>query len=103
MNDAPTRLSVGAGGESTIRLPGLGTSGYLWEPEVEDESIATVEKAAEQPELPECAGIGASRDEVFLIRAARPGKTRVRFVQRRPWETNVAPLNEHIVEVDVMS
>ena len=46
--------------------------------------------------------IGTSADELFTIRALRPGETRVRFLQRRPWEPDDTPaVSERIVDVRV--
>ena len=89
-------------GEShPIRLAGLGTAGYRWVPLVEgDEGVADVIDAG-VAKLAN-ARIGTSADELFTIRAVRPGVTHVRFAQRRPWESDDVPAaNEHVVELRV--
>jgi Chagasin family peptidase inhibitor I42 len=84
-----------------VRLPGLGTAGYRWTPEVGgDDGVAEV--SAEGPAPTGSDVPGSSRDELFTIHARRPGVARVRFVQRRRWESpDVAPANEHVVELRV--
>ena len=65
-----------------------------------DERVADV--AAAGLAEPANARIGTSADELFTILAVRPGVTRVRFAQRRPWESDDTPaVNEHVVELRV--
>jgi predicted secreted protein len=94
-------VTLRVGEDHPVRLAGLGTAGYRWMPIVEgDEDVADVTEAG----LAEPANkrIGTSADELFTIRAMRPGATRVRFVQRRPWESDDTPaVNEHVVELRV--
>jgi predicted secreted protein len=94
-------VTLRVGDEHPIRLAGLGTAGYRWVPLVEgDEGVADVVDAG----VAELANdrIGTSADELFTIRAVRPGAMRVRFAQRRPWESKDEPaVDEHVVEVRV--
>jgi predicted secreted protein len=83
-----------------VALPGLGTAGYVWRSEPGAGTELTVEKRERSGE-PADGAAGASSGEVFRIRALQPGQVRIRFVQSRPWEQAVSPLNEHIVEVTV--
>jgi predicted secreted protein len=94
-------VTLRVGEQHPVRLAGLGTAGYRWAPLVEgDEGIAEVSDAGVA--RPANARIGTSADELFTIRAMRPGVTRVRFVQRRPWESEDEPAaNEHVVEIRV--
>ena len=97
----PTVVTLRAGEEHRVRLPGLGTAGYRWMPAVEgDEGVAEVSDAGPAPLANR--RIGTSADELFDIRAVGPGATRVRFVQRRPFEPDdVPPADERVVEVRV--
>ncbi|MGZ6587765.1 MAG: protease inhibitor I42 family protein [Solirubrobacteraceae bacterium] len=96
-----SNVNLGVGEAHRVRLPGLGTAGYRWMPVVEgDEGVAEVTDAG----VGELANrrIGTSADELFDIRAVRPGVARVRFEQRRPFEPDdVAPADEQVVEVRV--
>jgi predicted secreted protein len=97
---AQTELHLHTGEEHTLKLESLLTAGYEWTPEVEgDADVAEVEKqdATEDEEL----AIGAAPDEVFMIKARRPGRTTIRLAQRRPWEHDGQPANEYVVNVDV--
>ncbi|HMI98989.1 MAG TPA: protease inhibitor I42 family protein [Gaiellaceae bacterium] len=91
------RLRVGE--EHPVRLESLLTAGYEWMPEADDPSIANVLRSASTAEGEQA--IGAAPDEVFTIKAVRPGKATVRFAQRRPWERGARSENEHVVELDV--
>ena len=94
-------VTLRVGARHRVRLAGLGTAGYRWVPSVEgDESVVNVTDAGLAE--PANARIGTSADELFDIRALRPGTTRVRFEQRWPWEPDDAPAaNEQVVEVHV--
>jgi predicted secreted protein len=94
-------LNLRVGDEHPVRLKGLGTAGYRWGAVVEgDEGVADVADAG-VAELPN-RRIGTSADELFTIRALRPGTTRVRFAQRRPWEADDVPaVEEHVFEIRV--
>jgi predicted secreted protein len=92
-------VELQVGEQHSIKLAGLGTAGYRWRPEqLNDSDIAEV-RATSAPEPG--SAVGASADEVFEIRALKPGSTNVRFAQRRPWEEDGQPANEHIVELHV--
>jgi predicted secreted protein len=94
-------VSLRVGDEHPVRLKGLGTAGYRWVALVEgDEGVADVVDAG-VVDLPN-RRIGTSADELFTIRALRPGMTSVRFAQRRPWESDdVAAVEEHVFEIRV--
>ena len=84
-----------------MRLAGLGTAGYHWTASVEGDK-AVVDVTAVGLAEPANKRIGTSADELFTIRALRPGATRVRFAQRRPWEPDATPaVSEHVVELRV--
>ena len=94
-------VNLRVGEQHPVRLAGLGTAGYRWEPRTEgDESVAAVTDAGLAQ--PANRRIGTSADELFTIEAVGPGVTRVRFVQRRPFEPDdVPPASEHVIEVRV--
>jgi predicted secreted protein len=94
------RLRVGD--QHVLELPGLGTAGYRWQWTVAgDPSLLSVRRlpAAEPaPRRP-----GASAAERFAIEARRPGRVRVEFVQRRPFEPEEVPPNRrHQLEVEIV-
>jgi predicted secreted protein len=99
------RIDLKVGQEDTVRLPGLGTAGYVWEPD--DVSVPSVVEVREEPASDPSAGppqeepAGKSVDQVFRIRAFRAGEMSLRFRQRRPWEVGREPINEHIVDIHV--
>jgi predicted secreted protein len=84
-----------------IRLPGLGTVGYEWSVSVAGDpgAVSVVETEAAPPrggDMP-----GRSRDHVFVVTALRPGHATVHFAQRRPFEPERPPREQHHVEVRV--
>ena len=102
MPEAPRDVvALRVGEDHPVRLAGLGTAGYHWVALVEgDERI--VEVSATGLAQPANRRIGTSADELFTIRALRPGETRVRFLQRRPWEPDDTPaVSERVVDVRV--
>jgi predicted secreted protein len=94
-------VNLRVGQQHPVRLASLGTAGYRWQPHAEgDAGVATVTDAGFAQ--PANRRIGTSADELFTIEAVSPGVTRVRFVQRRPFEPDDVPAaNEHVVEVRV--
>lgn len=104
--EIPTRITLRVGETSTLRLPGLGSAGYIWTYEVVGNSdlvdvSATTAVSSQLNGGSEFTTIGSSRDELFIIRAVRAGHSTIRFTQKRSWERNQPPLKEHILEVDV--
>jgi predicted secreted protein len=94
-------VTLRVGERHPVRLAGLGTAGYRWTPLVEGDA-GVVEVSDAGVAKPANTRIGTSADELFTIRAVRRGVTRVRFVQRRPWESeDERAVNEHVVEIRV--
>ena len=100
-----TNILLHKGDSRIISFPSLAMSGYLWEAEVADSGIASVEHAENKAEGNTGNGqpvaIGTSPDERFAIRGLTVGSTRVTFRQRRNWETGVAPLKPEVYDVKV--
>jgi len=68
----------------------LSGAGYEWSVEVtngDPEPVAVRELDPDAPIGPP----GESPDHVFRLSPLRPGEAVVRFEQRRPWQTDVAP------------
>jgi predicted secreted protein len=100
-SEADDAIDLRVGEEYSVRLAGLGTAGYRWAAHLEgDPGVADVHPAAAEGREGSDA-VGSSADEAFTIHANRPGDTRIRFVQRRPWEQDVRPANEHAVQLRV--
>jgi predicted secreted protein len=81
-----------------IVLPGLGTAGYQWisdaPPGVRVERVQPVMDTTNLP-------AGRSVDAVFDVTADAPGTYRVTFVQRRPWEEGVPPIDTREFDLHV--
>ena len=85
----------------TVILEGLGSAGYCWSHRLEGSSaIVNVEGTmiGTLPDRPESGNL----DEQYIISGKAPGRVRLYFELRRPWEKNTeAPLRERIFEVRV--
>ncbi|MBA3262357.1 MAG: protease inhibitor I42 family protein [Thermoleophilaceae bacterium] len=92
-------VELQVGEQHSVKLTGLGTAGYRWRPEHLDDGDVAEVRATDARDAGDA--VGASADEVFEIRALKPGSTYVRFAQRRPWEEDGQPANEHVVELHV--
>lgn len=104
-SEAPLEVvELHVGDTHTVELAGLGTAGYSWAPEELEGAPEVATVSAAEPGAPEeSEAVGASATEAFTLRARRPGVARVRFAQRRPWETtDVPPAGERLVEVRVI-
>ena len=101
MTEIPDEIALETGEETTILLPSQAGAGYVWEAEVEDESVA---EAAVKFEGVDDAAVGArtfSENELLTLRGIAEGTTRVRLVQRRTWEEGVEPKAAHTLTVNV--
>ena len=101
MTEIPDEIALETGEETTILLPSQAGAGYVWEAEVEDESVA---EAAVKFEGVDDAAVGArtfSENELLTLRGIAEGTTRVRLVQRRTWEEGVEPKTAHTLTVNV--
>jgi predicted secreted protein len=101
MGSEADAIELRVGEEYSVELTGLGTAGYRWLHRLEEDGeVAEVRRAGSKP--PEGGAVGASANEIFAIRANRPGTARIRFEQRRPWEGHdVPPANERTIQLRV--
>lgn len=91
--DAGKTVEVGVGQTFTVALVGVPTAGYLWKPVAPPAFLAAggelggdTTKAQSQPGF-----TGGNHWEVFVFTATAAGNGKLRFEQRRPWETSEPP------------
>ena len=97
-----TTIALVTGASHGVELPGRGSAGYVWEFLVEGPpgivAVTALEgvlpPGTEQPS-------SASRTARFEVRALHPGRARVRFQLRRPWEREPLAGEEVAFEIDV--
>lgn len=98
----PERLVLTVGQRYEIALPGLGTAGYRWSHQPAE--VGPVAELSWQHGFP--AGrpgsrpVGVSAPERVTITGLAPGRTTVRLVLSRPWES-AEPRAVHVVEIEV--
>jgi predicted secreted protein len=100
--EVPATIELNVGERYTLRLPGLGSAGYVWEYAVtgDDKVVSIAEATAGQPAPTGGAAPAAfSADTVFTIAALEPGQVTIHFTQRRPWEKDKPPLKEALLQV----
>jgi predicted secreted protein len=90
-------VELRVGEKTTIRLPGLGLSGYRWTAEVSGDAVTVSLRPAPRPPHPP----GASAEEILEIEARRPGRATVLVEQRRSWENAPDAHDRRVVEVTV--
>lgn len=100
----PPHIELSVGEEYVVELPGLGTSGYVWDYDLAgDDAVVDVQVArgypADSPQRP----VGVSAPEVVTIRAKRAGEAEVRLYQHRRWEPPEQVRAEHRISVLVRS
>jgi len=104
MADIPTRLELAVGQQYTVELPGLGTSGYIWEHEIiGGDDVVDVQWTRGFPPGSPPRPVGVSAPEVATIRAVRPGAAEVRLYQHRRWEPPDRVRAQHRLTVVVSS
>jgi predicted secreted protein len=91
-------VEVRPGALIRVRLESIPGTGYAWEPVDGLAGVLIHEgKDSEQGE----SKPGASASTEFLVRAGNSGESPLRFVYRRPWETDKSPLKEFKVLVRI--
>lgn len=93
-------VTLTVGEEHLIAFPSLATAGYRWFVRVEGNQDSVEVSEHPTPAL-EDGPVGTSPDEVFAVVSRGPGRVRLRFEQRRPWEHDVPPVRIETVEVEV--
>lgn len=101
-------IDLRVGAKHLVTLGGLASAGYMWSEAIEgpDGVVGLIQTPAEgpAPSSPPAGGPPpgtSSRDLIYRITALKPGRVRVRFALRRPWETGKAPLREVIIDITV--
>lgn len=101
--DAGEAVTLDPGQELAVRLESNPSTGYSWEaieiPGVLDGSAAPVHEADPEGENV----VGAAGTDVFTFTAAQTSgeSGTLVLVYRRPWETDVEPEDEFVLEVSV--
>jgi predicted secreted protein len=101
----PAKIELKVGEKYIFRLKGLGAAGYNWEYSI-DEMGKVVSVSSEFVDDEKKAGPlrpGHSLDMLITIQAMVPGHATIHFAQRRVWEKDKPPLNEHFIEIFVNS
>ncbi len=90
------------GEQYTIELPGLGTSGFVWDHDVTgDDGVVDLQWTRGFPPGSSPQPAGVSAPEVVTISAKRPGSAQVRLYQHRRWEPPDRARAEHRFVVSV--
>jgi predicted secreted protein len=101
LSGLPDEVSLRSGEEQTLLLPSRAGAGYVWEAEVDDETVLEVSTKFERADD---AAVGArtfSENERLTLRGRSEGTTTVHLVQRRTWEEGVEPIGAHTLTVNV--
>lgn len=104
--NVPNMMTLKVREVQTLKLPSLGTAGYVWNYAVAGDTtaIAVTMSREKPPQVSESPiAIGSSLDEVVTLVGQEPGQATLHLVQQRPWETNQPPLKEYRIEVTVQS
>lgn len=90
-------IRVGSNELLRVKLEGQPSTGYVWQLAEGDESL--LRKLGEAVEAgPQIGGIDA---QIFKFAGTAPGTVKLRFVQRRPWETAAPNAKSFEIVVDV--
>jgi len=95
-------IKINTGDTITQRLDGNASTGYSWMAVVDNPRILSVESAIITVNT-DAALMGAPNVFEFKVKGKSSGTTKIHFEYRRPWETNVAPKEIRIIEIEVMA
>ena len=99
--NAGATVEVAVGQRFAIELVGVPTAGYRWEVAARPDFIA-VRGEVGGPTIAaqrEPGHAGGNHWEVTVFEATGPGSGDILMVQRRPWETDVAPVASFTVTI----
>lgn len=88
--DKDKTVAVPVGATFAVELVGVPTAGYVWSPTSVPDFMSKVDElGGPTTEAQRSPGFtGGNHWEVTLFTVKGPGKARLEFQQRRPWETN---------------
>ena len=82
-----------------VSLEGNMTTGYVWEIESFNGSLLGKKQEFESDTRNKL--VGAPGVQIFRFTGIKPGKTELKIVYHRPWETNVKPAKIFTLQVTV--
>ena len=93
-------LDLARGGTLQVTLEGNPTTGYVWGLLSGNDAVLKPDKdyafKTDNPNL-----LGSGGKFTFTFQAVGAGSAQLKFGNRRPWETNVAPVETFAVTVNV--
>ena len=92
-------IVAAVGGMFEVSLEGTPTAGFVWEAELLEGERKLVEPAGSEWRPPPARRLGGTAVQVFRFRALRRGQATLRFLYRRPWESQ--PVRERLVPVHI--
>ena len=98
---ADVALQLRAGQSQVYELPGMGSAGYRWIPELDVTDVVEVTRQPTSPPAEPRRMAGRAAAEQLVVSALQPGSAVIDFAQRRPWETDVSPRATVRVRVEV--
>ena len=97
-NGSTVELKSGQGQVVSITLDANPTTGYTWEVvDAPDEQI--MRQVGEIEFKPECDAIGAGGVQIIRFEIVNAGRTSLKLVYHRPWETDVEPRETFFIHV----
>jgi predicted secreted protein len=93
------KAQVAAGGTVDIELPGIPTTGYIWQVVANDESILL---PIDYQFIADSDAEGSGGVEKFSFHAMAPGTVDLRLVQSQPWVTDEPPADIFAITIEVL-
>ncbi len=98
LGDHEMQVAMDGPGGLLVRLPSTPSTGYRWE--IAEMEQAVLRLVADQW-IPDSELLGSSGFQELRFAGVRPGRTPLRLVYRRPWETRSPPLRSFRLGVQV--
>jgi inhibitor of cysteine peptidase len=99
VEDNGREITLQKGQTLTIKLEANPTTGYSWEFVGSEEAVL---RQVGEPEFEADSDLlGAPGTQTLRFEAVEAGQTELRLVYRRPWETDVEPVETFTVQVTV--
>ena len=76
-----------------LEVPGSGTTGYLWNLEVDIEKLEIIDHQI----IADNTSFGGSGQEIYRLKTLEPGQIELKMILKAPWEPN--PAEVHVLNI----
>ncbi len=96
-------IKVRTGAMIRVELDQLGAAGYVWGIQTLDKEYFNVLKTTTENAPPRDDSTGAPVKTMWLVRAIKEGKSVLKFIHYRPWESEKSASDSFVLKVRIIA